>query len=68
MRAGSSCPRCGYQLDRAGDPSGEPDTMTVEALQDGVEELRTTVARLRGSGFTAVIPSVPSIPRVPGHT
>jgi hypothetical protein len=67
MRAGSSCPRCGCQLDHGGDQRDEPTRLSVEALLDEIEQLRATVARLRGSGFTAVVAPVPTIPRVPGH-
>ena len=56
MGKGSSCPRCGCQLDGADNAAGPPDATTIDRLLNEVEELRATVARLRGSGFTAIIP------------
>ena len=67
MRTGSICPRCGCELDHGGDQRSEPPRLSVEALLDEIEQLRATVARLRGSGFTAVVAPVPTIPLVPEH-
>ena len=64
MWAGDRCPHCGCPLDQGGtDPQiggtavdVEMDR-SIELLQTEVEELRATVARLRGSGFTGVAPT-----------
>ena len=62
MWAGDRCPHCGCPLDQVGgtDPQiggtavdVEMDR-SIELLQTEVAELRATVARLRGSGFTGV--------------
>jgi len=66
MGTGSSCPHCGCGLDDAGNPASPPDAVTVDRLLVEVEELRATVARLRGSGFTALIPPA-SAARVREH-
>ena len=63
MWAGDRCPHCGCPLehgDRTVDPDrpGDADDVTmdgsIELLQAEVVELRATVARLRGAGFTGV--------------
>jgi len=60
MWAGDRCPHCGCPLE-AGDRADGPDAAatvdvemdrSIELLQTEVAELRATVARLRGSGFT----------------
>ena len=64
MWAGDRCPHCGCPLDQIG--TGPPVAGTavdvemdrsIELLQTEVAELRATVARLRGSGFTGVAPT-----------
>ncbi len=65
MWAGDRCPHCGCPLDHVGgaDPQSEVTAVdlemdrSIELLQTEVAELRATVARLRGSGFTGVAPS-----------
>ncbi len=65
MWAGDRCPHCGCPLDRARgtDPQVGGTAVdvemdrSVELLQTEVAELRATVARLRGSGFTGVAPT-----------
>ena len=65
MWAGDRCPHCGCPLDQLGgtDPQGGRGAVdvemdrSIELLQTEVAELRATVARLRGSGFTGVAPS-----------
>ena len=65
MWAGDRCPHCGCPLDRADGIGPQPETTAVdgevdrsiELLQTEVAELRATVARLRGSGFTGVAPT-----------
>jgi signal transduction histidine kinase len=65
MWAGTRCPRCGCPHDHVGgtDPPAEVTAVdveidrSIELLQTEVAELRATVARLRGSGFTGVAPT-----------
>lgn len=65
MWAGDRCPHCGCPLDhvRGTDPQVGRTAVdvemdrSVELLQTEVAELRATVARLRGSGFTGVAPT-----------
>ena len=65
MWAGDRCPHCGCPLDQVGgtgpqDGEGIVEVemdRSVELLQAEVAELRATVARLRGSGFTGVAPT-----------
>ena len=65
MWAGDRCPHCGCPLDQVGgtDPVGGGTSVevemdgSIEVLQTEVAELRATVARLRGSGFTGVAPT-----------
>jgi hypothetical protein len=65
MWAGDRCPHCGCPLGHggggdperrgAGDAGNEVDIdQSIELLHAEVVELRATVARLRGSGFTGV--------------
>ena len=62
MWAGDRCPHCGCPLDQVGGTGPEADGTAVdvamdrslELLRSEVVELRATVARLRGSGFTGV--------------
>ena len=68
MWAGDRCPHCGCPLDQVGgtDPHAGGTAVdvemdrSIEVLQTEVAELRATVARLRGSGFTGVAPTGPS--------
>ena len=65
MWAGDRCPHCGCPLDQVGgaDPQAGGTAVdvemdrSVELLQTEVAELRATVARLRGSGFTGAAPA-----------
>jgi len=65
MWAGDRCPHCGCPLDQIGgtDPQAGGTAVdvemdrSVELLQTEVAELRATVARLRGSGFTGAAPT-----------
>ena len=65
MWAGDRCPHCGCPLDQVGatDPQAGGTAVdvemdrSVELLQTEVAELRATVARLRGSGFTGAAPT-----------
>ena len=65
MWAGDRCPQCGCPLDQVGGTGPQAGGMAVdvemdrsiELLQTEVVELRATVARLRGSGFTGVAPT-----------
>ena len=62
MWAGDRCPHCGCPLDHVGGTDRQAGgtavdiemDRSVELLQTEVAELRATVARLRGSGFTGV--------------
>ena len=65
MWAGDRCPHCGCPLDQFGGTGPHAGGTAVDVEMDGsiellqteVEELRATVARLRGSGFTGVAPT-----------
>jgi hypothetical protein len=65
MWAGDRCPHCGCPLDHVGgaDPQAGGTALdvemdrSIEILQTEVAELRATVARLRGSGFTGAAPT-----------
>ena len=64
MWAGDRCPHCGCPLDQIGTSVQAGGTAvdvemdrSIELLQTEVAELRATVARLRGSGFTGVAPT-----------
>ena len=65
MWAGDRCPHCGCPLDQVwgtGPPAGGTAVVvdmdrSIELLQTEVAELRATVARLRGSGFTGAAPT-----------
>lgn len=65
MWAGDRCPHCGCPLDRVDGIGPQPEATaddravdrSIELLQTEVAELRATVARLRGSGFTGVAPT-----------
>lgn len=55
------CPHCGVPLP---DLTGRPGRPTVDELLDEVAALRSTVARLRGSGFTGARDrALPDLPR-----
>ena len=65
MWAGDRCPHCGCPLDQVGGTGPQAGgtavdvemDRSIELLQTEVEELRATVARLRGSGSTGVAPT-----------
>ena len=65
MWAGARCPHCGCPLDQVGRTGPEAGgaavdvemDRSIELLHTEVAELRATVARLRGSGFTGVAPT-----------
>jgi len=65
MWAGDRCPHCGCPLDQVvgTDPHAGATAVdvemdrSIELLQTEVAELRATVARLRGSGFTGAAPT-----------
>ena len=46
-----NCPHCGCPLIATQDTVQVPEMDAVEMLQREVEQLRATVARLRGTGF-----------------
>ncbi|MGH3915611.1 MAG: hypothetical protein ACRDTC_19725 [Pseudonocardiaceae bacterium] len=45
------CPHCGCPLLATPDALRVPDLHTIELLNREIEQLRATVARLRGAGF-----------------
>ncbi|MGH3798226.1 MAG: hypothetical protein ACRDSP_25530 [Pseudonocardiaceae bacterium] len=49
-----NCPHCGCPLLATPDTVRVPDVNTVELLNREIEHLRTTVARLRGTGFNTL--------------
>ena len=65
MWAGDRCPHCGCPLDQVGGTGPQAGgtavdvemDRSIELMQTEVEELRATVARLRGSGFTGAAPT-----------
>ena len=68
MWAGDRCPHCGCPLDQFDQVGGTgPEVASTaadvamersfELLRSEVVELRATVARLRGSGFTGAAPT-----------
>lgn len=46
-----NCPHCGCPLIATQDTVQVPEVDAVEMLQREIEQLRATVARLRGTGF-----------------
>ena len=49
-----NCPHCGYPLLAIQDSVRVPEIETIEILQQEIQHLRTTVARLRGAGFNPI--------------
>ncbi|MGH3921534.1 MAG: hypothetical protein ACRDTT_01435 [Pseudonocardiaceae bacterium] len=47
-----NCPHCGCPVLATPDAMRVPDVDTVELLKREIAELRATVARLRGAGFS----------------
>ncbi|HEX2298507.1 MAG TPA: hypothetical protein VHH34_08330 [Pseudonocardiaceae bacterium] len=51
-----NCPHCGCPLLATPDAVRVPAADTVELLNREIEQLRTTIARLRGAGFNPLAP------------
>lgn len=49
-----NCPHCGCPLLAVQDTVRVPEMDTVEILQREIEQLRATIARLRGAGFNSL--------------